>query len=97
ESRKYDRGATLSQTDITRLHSQPESAARFAKAKGTYARVEPGDALFVPSANWHAVVALTPAISLAVFGLTASQVLGRGLPSEVKHFFHVCHLYRWGN
>ncbi|HEY6879826.1 MAG TPA: cupin-like domain-containing protein, partial [Polyangiales bacterium] len=97
ESRKYDRGATLSDTDITRLHAQPERAARFAQAQGLYARVEPGDALFVPSTTWHAVVALTPAISLAVFGLTALQVLARGVPSEVKHFLHTLHLYRWGN
>ncbi|MDB4986613.1 MAG: hypothetical protein JWN04_1791 [Myxococcaceae bacterium] len=97
ESRKYDRGATLSEVDITRLDAQPEKAAAFAQARGLYARVEPGDALFVPSKTWHAVVSLAPSISLAVFGLTGPQVLARGLPSELRHMMHLMRLHRWGH
>lgn len=97
QSRKYDRGATLSEVDITQLDEQPERAARFAQAEGLYARVEAGDALYIPSTTWHAVVALAPSISIALFGLTAAQVLTRGAPSELLHLLHRMRLYRWGN
>ncbi len=96
-SKKYDWGATLSDIDISRLDEQPVESAHFARAQGLYARVETGDALFVPSKTWHAVVSLMPSISLAVFGLTPWEILAGGLPSETRSLLHRLHLYRWGN
>jgi len=97
KSRKYDWGATLSDIDISRLDEQPTERARFAQAEGLYARVETGDALYVPSKTWHAVVSLVPSISLAVFGLTPWELLAGGLPSQTRALLHAMHLYRWGN
>ena len=97
KSRKYDWGATLSDVDITRLAEQPEIAERFAQAHGWYARVESGDALFVPRQTWHAVVSLRPSISLAVFGLTAWEVLRGGLPAQLRAGLHALGLYRKGH
>lgn len=97
QSRKYDWGATLSDLNITRLDEQPEHARRFAEAHGWYARVEAGDALFVPRQTWHAVVSLMPSISLAVFGLTAWEVLRGGGPAQVRAGLHALGLYRRGN
>ena len=96
-SKKYDWGATLSDIDISRLDEQPVESARFAQAKGLYARVEAGDALYVPAKTWHAVVALEPSISLSVFGLTPWQIVAGGVPSETRSLLHKLHLYRWGN
>lgn len=96
-SLKYDWGATLSDINISELPGQPEIAARFAQAKGLYARVEAGDALFVPKRTWHAVVALEPSISLAVFGLRIPEILFEGGASETRSLLHRLHLYRWGN
>lgn len=97
KSHKYDWGATLSDIDISRLDEQPFEREQFARAKGLYARVEAGDALFVPSRTWHAVVSLEPSISLAVFGLTPWEIVAGGLPSETRALLHRLHLYRWGN
>jgi len=97
KSKKYDWGATLSDIDISQLDRLPEESAEFAKAEGIYARVETGDALFVPSKTWHAVVSLVPSISLAVFGLTPWEIVAGGLPSETRALLHRLHLYRWGN
>jgi len=97
KARKYDWGATLSDIDISRLDEQPRERAQFEKAHGWYARVEAGDALFIPRQNWHAVVALEPSISLGVFGLTPLEILLRGGFSEAKQLLHRLHLYRWGN
>lgn len=96
-SLKYDWGATLSDINISELPKQPEIAARFAQAKGLYARVEAGDALFVPKRTWHAVVSLEPSISLAVFGLTIPELLIEGGASEFRSLRHKLRLYRWGN
>ncbi len=96
-SQKYDWGATLSDTNISKLPEQPEFAADFAKAKGLYARCEPGDALFVPKQTWHCVVALEPSISLAVFGLTLPEIIVGGGAAEARNLLHNLHLYRWGN
>jgi lysine-specific demethylase 8 len=96
-ARKYDWGATLSDIDITRLDEQPTERAAFARARGLYARVEAGDALFIPRRTWHTVVALEPSVSLAVFGLTPWEVVTGGGPSEVRHLLHKLRLYRWGN
>ena len=65
--------------------------------EGLYARVEAGDALFVPSKTWHCVVALEPSISLAVFGLTVPEILLGGGAAELRNLLHKLHLYRWGN
>jgi lysine-specific demethylase 8 len=97
KSRKYDWGATLSDIDISRLEEQPRECALFEKAHGFYARVEAGDALFIPRRTWHAVVALEPSISLAVFGLTPWEIILGGGPSEVRHLLHKLRLYRWNN
>jgi lysine-specific demethylase 8 len=97
KSRKYDWGATLSDIDITRLDEQPVERASLAQAQGLYARVEAGDALFIPRRNWHAVVSLEPSISLAVFGLTPWEIISGGGPSEARNLLHKLHLYRWGN
>ncbi len=96
-SKKYDWGASLSDVDISRLDQQPVESARFARAQGLYARVETGDALYVPARTWHAVVSLLPSVSLAVFGLTPWQIVAGGLPSETRSLLHKLHLYRWGN
>ena len=97
ESKKYDWGATLSGVDIARLDQQPEIAARFGKAKGIYARVEAGDALYIPSRTWHAVVSLTPSISIGIFGLKPWEIVLGGGKATVKDYLHRAHLYRWGN
>lgn len=96
-SKKYDWGATLSDIDITRLAQQPIEREHFAQAHGLYARVETGDALYIPSKTWHAVVALQPSISLAVFGLTPWEIVAGGLPSQTRALLHYLHLYRHGN
>jgi lysine-specific demethylase 8 len=96
-SRKYDWGATLSDIDISRLDQMPERRDLFEQAKGFYARVEPGDALFIPKRNWHAVVAREPCISLGVFGLTPLEIVLGGGPSEFRSLLHKLHLHAWGN
>jgi hypothetical protein len=97
KSLKYDWGATLSDIDISRLDARPREKEQFAKANGRYARVESGDALFIPKRNWHAVVSLEPSISLGVFGLTPPEIVLGGGPSEIRHLLHKLHLYRWNN
>jgi hypothetical protein len=95
--RKFDWGTTLSDTDITRLANRSRPSVAFDRARGLYARVEAGDALFIPKRWWHAVVAMEPSISLAVFGLTPAEVVIDGGISELKHLLHLLRLYRWGN
>lgn len=97
KSKKYDWGATLSDIDISRLSELPREREEFARAQGFYARVEAGDALFIPKETWHSVVALTPSISLGVFGLTPWEVISGGGPSEFRSLLHRMRLYRWGN
>lgn len=97
ESSKYDWGAKLSGIDISTVALQPEKFWQFSRAKGIYARVEAGDALFIPKRTWHAVVSLTPSISLAVFGLTIPEIIVEGGYHELKNLLHKMHLYRWGN
>lgn len=96
-SRKFDWGATLSGIDITRLADQGRDRMEFEQVRGLYARVEAGDALFIPKGTWHAVVALEPSISLAVFGLTPAEVVINGGWAELKGLLHRLRLYRWGN
>ena len=96
-SLKYDRGSTLSNVNISRLDEPSAESAAFAKAQGYYARVEAGDALFIPKRNWHAVVSQQPSISLGVFGLTLWEIISQGGPLEIGHLLHKLHLYRWGN
>jgi lysine-specific demethylase 8 len=96
-SNKYDWGATVSRIDITRLDEQPaDELARFEQVRGVYARVEAGDALFIPKHTWHSVVALEPSISLAVFGLTPLEILVGGGKATVEDVLHHLRLYRWG-
>ena len=97
KSLKYDWGATLSDINISNLEARPREKEEFARAHGFYARVEAGDALFIPRRNWHAVVSLEPSISLGVFGLTPAEIVLGGAPSETKHLLHKLHLYRWNN
>lgn len=96
-SLKYDWGATLSDIDISRLDELPREREEFAKAEGLYARVEAGDALFIPKTTWHAVISREPSISLGVFGLTPWEVISGGGPSEARSLLHKLRLYRWGN
>jgi hypothetical protein len=96
-STKYDWGGKMSHVDITRLDEQPELAAAFARASGLYARVESGDALFVPRRTWHAVVSSVPSVSLAVFGLTPWQLFIDGLPSVARAGLHAIGLHGRGN
>jgi hypothetical protein len=96
-STKYDWGGKMSHVDITRLDEQPEIAAEFAQASGLYARVETGDALYVPRRTWHAVVSSVPSVSLAVFGLTPWELLVDGLPSVALAALHALRLYGRGN
>jgi lysine-specific demethylase 8 len=96
-SRKYNLGSVLSEINISKLDRQGREAAEFARTHGLYARVEAGDALFIPKNTWHAVVALEPSISLAVFGLTALEVITVGAWAEFKHLLHRLRLYRWRN
>ncbi len=96
-SRKYDWGATLSDIDITKIDVPSPEREAFSRVRGLYARVEPGDALFIPRRTWHAVVAMEPSISLAVFGLTPLEILIGGGASTVKDALHHARLYRWGN
>ncbi|NGY03801.1 hypothetical protein G7Y85_03420 [Solimonas terrae] len=96
-SSKYDWGGRMSHVDITRLDEQPQIAATFARACGLYARVESGDALFVPRRTWHAVVSSVPSVSLAVFGMTPWQLLVDGVPSVALAGLHAAGLYGRGN
>lgn len=96
-SSKYDSGSVLSRIDITRLHEQTEEASLLARASGIYARVHPGDALFVPRNTWHCVVALEPSISLSVFGLTVAERLTGGVKDTTLGFLHHLGWYRRGN
>ena len=96
-SKKYDWGAKLSNVDICHTNVQSAEGRAFAQAAGLYARVEAGDALYIPSQTWHAVVALTPAISMAVFGLTPWEILAGGVHREVLDILHKLQLYRRGN
>jgi hypothetical protein len=97
KSLKYDWGATLSDINISNLDGRPAAKQQFAQAHGLYARVEAGDALFIPRRTWHAVVSLEPSISLGVFGLTPSEIVLGGAPSEARHLLHKLHMYRWNN
>jgi lysine-specific demethylase 8 len=95
-SPKYDFGAVLSSIDVMHLADTPEGSL-LSRAHGIYARVRPGDAMFVPKNTWHFVTALEPAISLSVFGLTLADMVLQG-PWRIG--LDVCHklgLYRRGN
>lgn len=96
-STKYDWGGKMSHIDITRLDEEPELAATFARARGLYARVETGDALFVPRRTWHAVVSSVPSVSLAMFGMTPWELIADGVPSVVLAGLHAMRLYGRGN
>src|SRR5581483_11574761 len=96
-SGKYNLGSVLSHVNISKLDRPGREAEEFAKTHGFYARVEAGDALFIPKYTWHAVVSLAPSISLAVFGLKALEVITAGAWAEFKHLLHRLRLYRWRN
>lgn len=94
-SDKYNLGSVLSEINVSKLDDGSREASEFARTHGFYARVEAGDALFIPRNAWHTVVSLAPSISLAVFGLTAVEVLTAGAWAEFKHLLHRLRLYRW--
>lgn len=96
-SKKYDWGATLSDINVSRLPDQPGTLASFEKANGIYARVEAGDALFIPRRTWHSVVSLEPSISLGMFGLAPWEVATGGAWATLRDWAHRLHLYAWGN
>jgi Cupin-like domain len=96
-AKKYDWGATLSDINVSRLPTQPKELASFEKARGIYARVEAGDALFIPKRTWHSVVSAEPSISLGMFGLTPWEVGTGGAWATFRDWAHHLHLYAWGN
>jgi lysine-specific demethylase 8 len=96
-SGKYNLGSVLSEINISKLDRPGREAAEFAQTHGFYSRVQAGDALYIPKNTWHTVVALEPSISLAVFGLTALEVVTVGAWAEFKHLLHRLKLYRWRN
>ena len=96
-AKKYDWGATLSNINVSRLPQQPAELASFEKAKGIYARVEAGDALFIPKRTWHSVVSSEPSISLGMFGLTPWEVATGGAWATLRDWAHHLHLHAWGN
>jgi lysine-specific demethylase 8 len=66
--------------DITQLSSMPPDVReRFAGARGWFARLEPGDCLYVPRGTWHAVVSSSPSISLSIFGALPAGCADRSL------------------
>jgi len=96
-SKKYNLGSVLSEINLSKLDRPSRESDAFAKTHGFYARVEAGDALFIPKNTWHAVVSLAPSVSLAVFGLRAVEVITAGAWAEFKHLLHRLRLYRWRN
>jgi ribosomal protein L16 Arg81 hydroxylase len=96
-ARKYDWGATLSNINVSHLPEQAAELASFEKAQGFYARVEAGDALFIPRRTWHSVLSLEPSISLGMFGLTLREVATGGAWATLRDWAHHSHLYAWGN
>jgi hypothetical protein len=96
-STKYDFGARLSLVDIMKVDEGGPEAALLSHAHGIYARVLPGDAVFVPRHTWHCVVALQPSISLSVFGLTLADMVMEGPKRIGLDVLHYLGLYRRGN
>lgn len=96
-AKKYDWGATLSDINVSRLPNQAKELASFEKATGIYARVEAGDALFVPRRTWHSVVSAEPSISLGMFGLTPYEVATGGAWATLRDWAHHLRMYAWGN
>jgi hypothetical protein len=96
-AKKYDWGATLSDINVSRLAEQAKELASFEKANGIYARVEAGDALFVPRRTWHSVVSVEPSISLGMFGLTPYEVATGGAWATLRDWAHHLRMYAWGN
>lgn len=85
---RYEAGAVLAEIDISRLEQTPEISARFARAKGWYARLEPGDALLIPRGVWHGVVSRTASISVGIFGLSPAEFVFRGAAILGKEWLH---------
>ncbi|MES2415772.1 MAG: cupin-like domain-containing protein [Pseudomonadota bacterium] len=96
-AKKYDWGATLSDINVSRLPQQAKELASFEKAKGIYARVEAGDALFIPRRTWHSVVSFEPSISLGMFGLTPWEVATGGAWATLRDWAHHLRLYAFNN
>lgn len=96
-AKKYDWGATLSDINVSRLPEQARELASFEKAQGIYARVDAGDALFIPKRTWHSVVSSEPSISVGMFGLTPWEVATGGAWATLRDWAHHLHLYAWGN
>ena len=96
-SPRFDSGGEVCYTNVTKLGEPSEYRDRFAQANGLYARVERGDALFIPKKTWHAVVALEPSISVGVFGLSVPELITAGIPSLTRDILHSWGLYQRGN
>ena len=96
-AKKYDWGATLSDINVSRLPEQARELTSFEKAQGIYARVDAGDALFIPKRTWHSVVSSEPSISVGMFGLTPWEVATGGAWATLRDWAHHLHLYAWGN
>jgi lysine-specific demethylase 8 len=96
-SPKYDYGAKLSRVDVMQVAKDGPEARLFAQAEGIYARVQAGDALFVPKNTWHCVLGLQPSISLSVFGLSLGELIAEGPKRIALDLLHRIGLYRRGN
>ena len=96
---KHDFGAVLCAVDVRRLAHEPDDAAAvlFRQARGYYARLGPGDALYMPRGTFHLVLALTPSLSLSSFGHSPLQLVTAVLMLEVAHALHRLGLWRWGS
>jgi hypothetical protein len=96
-SKKYNLGSVLSNLNVSKLNVPSREADSFAKTHCYHARLEAGDALFIPKNTWHTVVSLAPSISLATFGLTTMEMLTAGAWAEFKNVLHLLRLYAWRN
>jgi hypothetical protein len=96
-STRFDSGGEVCHANVTNLSEPSPMRDRFAQANGLYARVERGDALFIPKKTWHAVIALEPSISVGVFGLSIPELITAGIPSLTRDILHACGLYQRGN
>ena len=97
-SEKYDYGADLAVVDIT--HLEGEAAQLFRRARGQYVRLRPGDCLFIPHRTYHAVISLSPSVSVSAFGHSLGQLVTTGLVMIVRDGLHVLGLWNgraWGS
>ena len=95
---KYDPGARLCAVDVTRIADGGGAAeAAAAGARGWHVRLEAGDTLYIPKGTFHAVVALSPSLSISSFGHAPLELVTNGLLIELRDALHRAGLLRWGD